>query len=111
MQAYLRTAVDAGKLRLTACSLTKVVQQGGSFPTFYCRENPLVTATGTGAATMTMVVSTQTCAPADLNCNGSVNAQDLAILLTQWGTAGSADLNGDGIVGAQDLAILLSAWS
>ena len=111
VQAYLRTAVDAGKLRLTACSLTKVVQQGGSFPTFYCRENPLVTATGTGAATMTIVVSTQTCAPADLNCNGSVNAQDLAILLTQWGTAGSADLNGDGIVGAQDLAILLSAWS
>ena len=40
-----------------------------------------------------------------------MNAQDLAILLTQWGTAGSADLNGDGIVGAQDLAILLSAWS
>jgi hypothetical protein len=39
-----------------------------------------------------------------------VNAQDLATLLSQWGTAGSADLNGDGVVGAPDIAALLSAW-
>jgi hypothetical protein len=110
VQAYLRTAVDAGKLRLTATSLTKVVQQGGSFPTFYCRENPIVTVTGVGAARLEMTVAVQSCAPADLNCDGSVNAQDLATLLSQWGTAGSADLNGDGVVGAPDIAALLSAW-
>lgn len=111
VQSYLRDAVNAGKVRLTACSLTKVVQQGGSFPTFYCRENPLVTATGIGAATLQMTVTTQTCVPADLNCDGTVNAQDIAILLSQWGTAGSADLSGDGTVGPQDIAILLGAWS
>jgi hypothetical protein len=110
VQAYLRTAVDAGKLRLTATSLTKVVQQGGSFPTFYCRENPIVTVTGVGAARLEMTVVAQACTPADLNCDGSVNAQDLATLLSQWGTAGSADLNGDGVVGAPDIAALLSAW-
>ena len=110
VQSYLRDAVNAGKLRLTACSLTKVVQQGGNFPTFYCRENPVVTATGAGAATLLMQVSTQTCVPADLNCDGTVNAQDLATLLSQWGTAGSADLNGDGVVGAPDIAALLSSW-
>lgn len=50
--------------------------------------------------------------PADLNRDGAVNSQDLAILLNAWGAAGSpADLNGDGVVGAQDLAILLSRWS
>ena len=50
--------------------------------------------------------------PADLNRDGTVNSQDLAILLNSWGTAGSAaDLNGDGIVGAPDLAILLSRWT
>jgi len=111
VQSYLRDAVHAGKLRLTACSLTKVVQQGGNFPTFYCRENPIVTATGSGAATLSMIVSTQTCVPADLNCDGAVSAQDVALLLSQWGTAGNADLNGDGTVGSPDLAILLGAWT
>ncbi len=111
VQSYLRDAMNSGKLRLTACSLTKVVQQGGNFPTFYCRENPLVTATGLGAATLQMTVSTQACVPADLNCDGAVNAQDIAILLSQWGTAGSADLSGDGTVGPQDIAILLGSWS
>lgn len=111
VQSYLRDALHAGRLRLTATSLTKVVQQGGSFPTFYCRENPLVVATGLGAATLSMSVTTDACAPADFNCDGSVNAQDLAALLSQWGTPGSADLNGDGTVGAPDIAVLLSAWS
>lgn len=49
--------------------------------------------------------------PADLNGDGEVAAQDLAALLSAWGSAKSnADLNGDGNVGAQDLAVLLSAW-
>jgi hypothetical protein len=110
VQAYLRDAVDAGRLRLTVSSLTKVVQQGGSFPVFYCRENPIVTATGLGAATLSMTVSTATCVPADLDCNGSVGAQDLAILLGAWGGGGPADLDGNGTVGASDLAALLGAW-
>ena len=50
------------------------------------------------------------CVAADLNCDGAVNAQDLAALLGAWGGSGAGDLNGDGTVGAQDLAILLGAW-
>ena len=110
VQAYLRDAVDAARLRLTVSSLTKVVQQGGSFPVFYCRENPIVTATGIGAAALSMTVSAATCVPADLDCNGSVGAQDLAILLGAWGGGGPADLDGNGTVGASDLAALLGAW-
>jgi hypothetical protein len=49
--------------------------------------------------------------PADLNGDGVVGAQDLAILLGAWGTSGPGDLDGDGIVGAGDLATLLGAWS
>ena len=48
--------------------------------------------------------------PADLNGDGSVNAQDLAILLGAWGTAGPGDLDASGQVNAADLAILLGAW-
>ena len=47
----------------------------------------------------------------DLNLDGVVNAADLAIMLSQWGTAGDADLNHDGIVDAADLSMLLAAWS
>jgi subtilisin family serine protease len=53
--------------------------------------------------------------PEDLNGDGLVNAQDLAILLSAWGPCANcdacpADLNGDCSVGAQDLAQLLAAW-
>ncbi|MDZ4754099.1 MAG: CHRD domain-containing protein [Phycisphaerae bacterium] len=46
----------------------------------------------------------------DLNGDGEVNAEDLAILLGQWGGRGSGDLDGSGTVDAADLAILLGAW-
>jgi hypothetical protein len=49
--------------------------------------------------------------PEDINGDGVVNAQDLAALLSAWGTSNAAaDFNADGIVNAQDLARLLSAW-
>ncbi|TVQ31871.1 MAG: hypothetical protein EA376_07740 [Phycisphaeraceae bacterium] len=54
--------------------------------------------------------------PGDLNGDGVVNAQDLAILLGSWGLCPPepdpcpADLNGDGSVGSADLAILLGNW-
>lgn len=48
----------------------------------------------------------------DLNDDGSVGAQDLAILLDAWGTfGGPPDLDGDGVVGATDIARLLAAWT
>lgn len=48
--------------------------------------------------------------PADLNGDQTVNALDLAILLSQWGNAGSADLDGSGSVDGPDLAQLLGSW-
>lgn len=55
-------------------------------------------------------------AAADLNVDGSVNAQDLAILLGAWGRCPSgecctADLDGNGSVDAADLAVVLGAWT
>jgi hypothetical protein len=59
--------------------------------------------------------------PADLNFDGQVNAPDLAILLSAWGSGTDcqvrlANLNGDtvslgvSLVDSRDLAILLNAW-
>ncbi len=51
-------------------------------------------------------------APQDLNQDQLVNAADLTVLLSAWGTVGgSADIDGDGIVAGGDLASLLSAWT
>jgi len=49
--------------------------------------------------------------PADINGDGTVNAADLAALLSAWGTANdAADLNNNGTVEAADLAQLLAQW-
>ena len=60
----------------------------------------------------TIVQPPPLCPPSDLNCDGSVNAYDLALLLSVWGTPlpTTADLSDDGAVGAFDLAILLASW-
>lgn len=50
------------------------------------------------------------CAVGDINCNGVVDAADLATLLNNWNNVGAGDLNNDGGVDAADLAILLNSW-
>ena len=54
------------------------------------------------------------CQPAaDLSGDGVVNALDLSLLLSQWGSCQrdcNADLTGDAVVGPPDLAALLVAW-
>ena len=50
--------------------------------------------------------------PADLNQDGSVNGQDLALLLGVWGQSlREFDLDGNGTVGGGDLSFILANWS
>jgi subtilisin family serine protease len=53
-------------------------------------------------------------ASGDLDADGTVGPQDLAMLLGAWGPAtgsdGLGDIDGDGDVGPTDLGILLGAW-
>ncbi|MFM7134937.1 MAG: PQQ-dependent sugar dehydrogenase [Planctomycetota bacterium] len=51
------------------------------------------------------------CAPADLNCDGTINAADLSVLLGNWGNSGAGDIDGNGVVDSVDLAEILNAWS
>ena len=48
--------------------------------------------------------------PADLDGDGSVGSNDLAILLSGWGAPGAGDLDGSGEIDAADLATLLAGW-
>ena len=57
----------------------------------------------------------QSVCASDLNGNGVVSGDDLALVLSSWGPCpgkGScaSDLNGDGVVSGDDLATLLSDW-
>ena len=49
--------------------------------------------------------------PADLNHDGMVGPQDVAILLNAWGTSNAAaDLNHDGVVNSPDISVMLADW-
>jgi hypothetical protein len=62
--------------------------------------NVLITGPGAGG-----------CIP-DLNNDGFVNADDLGILLSQWGPCSgcSADFDQNGFVNGEDLGQMLNAW-
>ncbi len=109
---FIAESLDQGRLLFSITSLTRTVQQGSNFPSFYCRENPLVEIQLASAARIELHVGLNpACVLEDLDCNGVVDAADLATLLSDWGSAGSADFNSNGIIDAADLSMLLNAWS
>ena len=51
--------------------------------------------------------------PADLDVSGSVDVQDLLLVIEGWGPCPSdcpADLSGDGLVGTDDLLAVIAEW-
>ena len=49
----------------------------------------------------------------DVNCDGLVGSQDIAMILSDWGVLSTfkrTDLNADGVVDSRDITILLSNW-
>jgi hypothetical protein len=62
------------------------------------------------------VTRTVAAVPGDVNGDGAVNAQDIAVVLSSWGPcppkgACAADVDGDGDVDAADVAAVLSGWT
>ncbi|MFO0828637.1 MAG: hypothetical protein U0572_10885 [Phycisphaerales bacterium] len=107
-----------GSLNLLGCNDDSPgcgVMSNLSFPTT-CGERYIIQLgafdnnTGTALVTLSQTGTCRSACPADLNQNGSVGADDLAVLLGQWGGPGTGDLDGNGTVSSADLAILLGAW-
>ena len=74
--------------------------------------NVLSAATGTDQGYDIMLLQTpfDSCMPADYDCDGSIDGDDLSKLLGSWGT-NDADLDGDGTTDGADLTILLGLWT
>jgi hypothetical protein len=93
---------SAARLNFTAvCGTRYFIRIGG--------ENASVA----GSARIKLIASGPICpgyCPEDLTRDGSVNGQDLGVLLGNWARIGTGDLNLDGTVNGQDLGILLGAW-
>jgi hypothetical protein len=71
--------------------------------------NGAVTVLQDVAVDRTIVIESPT--NADINGDGSVNVQDLILVLTGWGGDDPAvDLNGDGTVDVLDLVIVVTNW-
>ena len=62
-----------------------------------------------GSQSISVVVSN-----GDINQDGKVNIEDLAIMAANWGNSGATyaqgDINGDGVVNINDLAIMANDW-
>ncbi|HEY4311278.1 MAG TPA: dockerin type I domain-containing protein, partial [Pirellulales bacterium] len=66
---------------------------------------------GTASSPTNFSVSSTDILSGDANGDGIVNAQDLALIASNWLTPGPiGDVNGDGIVNAQDIAVVASNW-
>ena len=79
-------------------------------------KSPNVFLSLVGAVAMTFGLSNssvQAQCPADVNHDQTVNATDLASVLSAWGTNGSTtgtDINNDGLVNGSDLTFVFSGW-
>lgn len=69
----------------------------------------------TGSLTNALVTVAPALLVGDIDGNGTVGSEDMAILLASWGqqsfTLNPADINGDGTVDSIDLSMLIANWS
>jgi hypothetical protein len=100
-------ATDSGSNSLVVAGTT---QDHAGLPRF--QDDPASPDTGNGTAPIVDrgAYERQPPCASDLNWNGSVDAADITILLSNWGGIGTGDINRDGGVDAQDIAALLGAW-
>lgn len=114
VRQYFQEQLNAGRVIVYVTALTETVMGGttGGVPSFYNKEglglHPLARA-----PKLTVVLSQGL--PGDLDGNGCVELQDLATLLSHFGTTSGAQLadgdsDGDGDVDLSDLAALLGNY-
>ena len=121
---FIPPAVDGNLVKLTAIALTGESSGAGTLATLTFEVVAVKASTltlsnvllvnNTGEKSLPQVENGQITAPslnADVNGDGSVDLQDLAIVQSHLGQTGQneADVNGDGVVDVADLALVAGA--
>lgn len=112
IQQYFAEALDGGQLNLAITSLTAVEPYGGSFPSFYSRENPVVLLGLATAARLELEFEILEPCPEDLDSSGAIDFGDVVAILGVWGVCGGCpeDLDGSGVIDFGDVLLVLAAW-
>lgn len=115
VQAYLREAVNTGRVRLIVSSLSPAVSAGGGgpgsgeFPSFYAKE-----FTGADGFWARFSITVALTPQGDSDGSGTVNFDDITVTLANWGSAGAPGLEGDancdGVVDFDDVTTILANW-
>jgi hypothetical protein len=66
-----------------------------------------------GASAISSIEVTEQCLAADLDCNGSVDSGDVALLLIEFGPCAgcTSDLDASGMIDFGDVAMLMLDWT
>ncbi len=113
VQAYLRAAMDEGRLRLLITSLQPAFSDGGpgagEFASFYAKEFTFADGLWTRFA-----LTVELTPSGDANGSGVVDFADITAVLSNWGAAGAPGMPGDadcsGAVNFADITAVLSNW-
>ncbi|MBX3404745.1 MAG: hypothetical protein KF699_15140 [Phycisphaeraceae bacterium] len=102
---YLRESLAAGQLNVVISSLAITEQQSANVPAFYCKEMPAAV----GGVPARLELSVCVGHPADWDCSGVVEVQDIFAYLASW-FAGDGDFDASGVTEVPDLFAFLTAW-
>lgn len=105
---YLRESLASGRLGVVIASLSTSAMQGGNPPRFYTKE-ALQQTGDVNRQPARLVLRVCVGRPADWDCNGQVQVNDIFEFLNGW-FAGTGDFDADGETTVGDIFTFLNSW-
>jgi hypothetical protein len=105
----VRAGLSQGRVELLITSLALTTQSSSIVPRFYTRQWTVQYGPDPTARVASLSISACVGHPADWNCSGSLEVQDIFDFLNDW-FAGGGDFNANGSVAVQDIFDFLNAW-
>jgi hypothetical protein len=105
----IRAGLAGGRVEFLITSLTITTQQNPTEPRFYTRAWNTQGVPDPAAKPASLSLTVCVGRPADWNCSGTVEVQDIFDMLNDW-FAGRGDFNADGVQSVGDIFDFLNAW-